>query len=52
VKLVLSAAAGGKYLKVPIPEGMSTPFEIEVQLRFEGREEPDQFNFSFNEVPH
>jgi len=52
VKLALSAAAGGQYLRVPIPEGVSIPFEIEVQLRFEGREEPDLFNFSFNELPH
>ena len=52
VKLAFSAAAGGEYLRLPIPAGVSTPFEIEVQLRFEGRDEPDVFNFSFAKDPH
>ena len=52
VKLAFSAAAEGEYLRVPIPEGMSVPLEIEVRLQFEGREEPDSFNFNFDEVSH
>jgi hypothetical protein len=43
-------SSGDEYLRVSLPEGLALPVEINVRLQFEGSDEPDLFNFSFDRL--
>lgn len=40
-------ADDASHLRLSLPDGMRLPIELAVRLKFEGRERPDLFNFTF-----
>lgn len=50
VKVLLSAAPDGNYLLAVIPSELNLPIDIAVRLKFEGKDRPDLYNFTFDKV--
>ncbi len=50
IRLPFGLAEDGSYLKVQIPDEVRLPLAIAARIKFEGRERPSLFNFTFEEV--
>jgi hypothetical protein len=49
IRLELSMSAESDCLEARIPDEVTGPLEVELRLRFAGRDEPELFNFSFDD---
>ena len=50
VKVPFVSAPDGAYLRAAIPAGMTLPIDVTVRLKFEGKDRPDLYNFTFDDV--
>jgi len=50
VKVPFTVAPDGTYLVAAIPRDLSLPIDITVRLKFEGKDRPDLYNFTFDQV--
>lgn len=50
VKVPFAAAPNGTYLVAAIPKDLVVPIDVTVRLKFEGKERPDLYNFTFDQV--
>lgn len=46
-RISISANGDGSYLRSTIPDGIRFPMSITARIRFEGRDKPELFNFTF-----
>lgn len=49
-KVQFTAASNGAYLVAAVPNGVTLPIDVTVRLKFEGRDRPDLYNFTFDQV--
>ena len=50
VKVPFTVAPDGAYLLAAIPGELNLPIDITVRLKFEGKDRPDLYNFTFDKV--